>query len=139
MPYKANEPRRHRILKAGYKVVNWAEYDAARQSDSLDDGRSYRGLNAGGDRAAGTAKGILDITIKVGLMLRLAFGRPWRQTEGMLGSIMDLLSLDLAVPDHTMFSRRSVGLGGATALRKASARGNRQQRREGFRGRRVAA
>ena len=84
-------------------------------------------------------QGILDIIIEVGLMLRLAFGRPWRQTEGMLGSIMDLLSLDLAVPDHTMFSRRSVGLGGATALRKASARGNRQQRREGFRGRRVAA
>jgi hypothetical protein len=139
MPYKANELRRHRILKAGYKVVNWAEYDAARQSDSLDDGRSYRGLNAGGDRAAGTAKGILDITIKVGLMLRLAFGRPWRQTEGMLGSIMDLLSLDLAVPDHTMFSGRSVGRGSATALRKTSARGNRQQRREGFQGRRVAA
>ena len=81
----------------------------------------------------------MDITIEVGLMLRLAFGRPWRQTEGMLGSLMNLLSLDLAVPDHTLFSRRSVGLGGATALRKASARGNRQQRREGFRGRRVAA
>jgi hypothetical protein len=122
MPYKINEPRRHRNPKARYKVVNWAEYDAA----------------AAAGRQGGRA-GILDIIIEVGLMLRLAFGRPWRQTEGMLGSIMDLLSLDLAVPDHTMFSRRSVGLGGATALRKASARGNRQQRREGFRGRRVAA
>ena len=50
----------------------------------------------------------MDIIIEVGLMLRLAFGRPWRQTEGMLGSIMDLLSLDLAVPDHTMFSGHSV-------------------------------
>jgi hypothetical protein len=49
-------------------------------------------------------------------MLRLAFGRPWRQTEGMLGSIMDLLGLDLAVPGHTTFSRRSVDLGIATAL-----------------------
>ena len=29
-------------------------------------------------------------------MLRLAFGRPWRQTEGMLGSIIDLLGLELA-------------------------------------------
>ena len=34
-------------------------------------------------------------------MLRLAFGRPWRQTEGLLGSIMVLLGLDLPVPDHT--------------------------------------
>jgi hypothetical protein len=114
MPYKINEPRRHRNPKARYKVVNWAEYDAAAA------GRQ-------GGRAAGRQGGrvgILDIIIEVGLMLRLAFGRPWRQTEGMLGSIMDLLSLDLAVPDHTMFSRRSVGLGA---------------RREGFRGRRVAA
>jgi hypothetical protein len=29
----------------------------------------------------------------------------------MLGSLMNLLSLDLVVSDHTMFSRRSVGLG----------------------------
>jgi hypothetical protein len=36
MPYKANEPRRHRIPKAGYKIENWAEYDAAlRRRDSL--------------------------------------------------------------------------------------------------------
>jgi hypothetical protein len=53
-------------------------------------------------------------------MLRLAFDRPWRQTEGMLGSIMSLLGLDLAVPNHTTFSRRSANLGVATALKKAS-------------------
>ena len=53
-------------------------------------------------------------------MLRLAFGRPWRQTEDMLGSIIDLLGLDLPVPDHTTFSRRSAGLGVATALKKTS-------------------
>jgi hypothetical protein len=29
MPYKANEPRRYKIPKAGYKIENWAEYDAA--------------------------------------------------------------------------------------------------------------
>jgi hypothetical protein len=29
MPYKANEPRRHRVPKARYKIENWAEYDAA--------------------------------------------------------------------------------------------------------------
>jgi hypothetical protein len=34
-------------------------------------------------------------------MLRLAFGRPWRQTESVLGSILGLLGLDFAVPDHT--------------------------------------
>jgi Transposase DDE domain len=42
--------------------------------------------------------------------LRSAFGRPWRQTEGLLRSIMTLLGIRLAVPDHTTFSRRSVSL-----------------------------
>jgi hypothetical protein len=66
-------------------------------------------------------------------MLRLAFGRPWRQTEGMLGSI--LLGLNLPVPDHTTFSRRSADLAVATALRKASARRDRQHGADGVRGR----
>jgi hypothetical protein len=43
-----------------------------------------------------------------------------RQTEGLLGSVMDLLDLELPVPDHTTFSRRGADLGVATALRKAS-------------------
>ena len=60
-----------------------------------------------------------DVAIETGLILRLAFGRPWRQTEGMLGSIMDLLGLNLPVPDHTTFSRRGVDLGVETALKKA--------------------
>jgi len=41
------------------------------------------------------------------MKLRLAFGRPWRQTEGLLASLMRLLGLDLPVPDHTTFSRRA--------------------------------
>ena len=49
-------------------------------------------------------------------MLRLAFGRPWRQTDGFLGSLMRLLGLELPVPDHTTFSRRSVDLEVATVL-----------------------
>jgi hypothetical protein len=31
MPYKHNEPRRHKIPKARYKVSNWREYDQALQ------------------------------------------------------------------------------------------------------------
>lgn len=52
-------------------------------------------------------------------MVRLAFGRPWRQTEGLLGSLMRRLGLDLPVPDHTTFSRRSANLEVARALAKA--------------------
>jgi hypothetical protein len=53
-------------------------------------------------------------------MLRLDFERPWRRTEGMLASILRLLGLDLPIPDHTSFSRRSVDLAVAAALSTAS-------------------
>jgi hypothetical protein len=29
MPYKFNEGRRHKFLKARYRVTNWPDYDAA--------------------------------------------------------------------------------------------------------------
>jgi hypothetical protein len=61
-----------------------------------------------------------EIAVEAGLMLRLAFGRPWRQTEGMLASIMRLLGLDLPVPDQTTFSRRSANLTVTKALSAAS-------------------
>ena len=51
-----------------------------------------------------------DVAIETGHLLRLAFGRPWRQTEGLLRSVTVLLGLEVGVPDHTTFSRRSAGL-----------------------------
>ena len=39
-------------------------------------------------------------------MFRLAL----RQSEGLIGSIMRLLEIDLPVPDHTTLSRRACGL-----------------------------
>ena len=57
-----------------------------------------------------------DLAIETGVMLRLAFARPWRQTEGLLGSVTTLLGLSLDVPDHTTLSRRSAALSLVTAL-----------------------
>src|ERR687885_674484 len=57
-----------------------------------------------------------NLAIETGHLFRLAFGRPWRQTEGLLRSIMTLLGVSLAVPDHTTFSRRSTGLSLPTSL-----------------------
>jgi transposase len=43
-------------------------------------------------------------------MLRLVFHQPLRQTEGLLGSLLDLMGVDLPVPDHTTISRRAARL-----------------------------
>ena len=45
-------------------------------------------------------------------MLRLVFHLALRQAEGFVGSVLRLLGLDLAVPDHTTLSRRSRGFAG---------------------------
>jgi len=64
-----------------------------------------------------------DVAIETGHLLRLAFDRPWRQTEGLLRSLMTLLGLSVGVPDHTTFSRRSPGLALAATLAQAQASG----------------
>ena len=40
-------------------------------------------------------------------MLRAVFRMALRQTEGLIGSILALIELDLAVPEHSTLSRRA--------------------------------
>jgi hypothetical protein len=51
-----------------------------------------------------------DITIETTLTLRSVFGQALRQTEGLVNSLFDLMSVDLDALDHTTLSRRSSGL-----------------------------
>jgi Transposase DDE domain len=120
MPYKINQDRRHKIPKARYRVKNWRDYDAAlRRRGDLTVWVTPAAMAAWtpprNDRR-GRPRKYSEIAVETGLMLRLAFGRPWRQTEGMLASILRLLGLDLPVPDHTTFSRRSADLTVARAV-----------------------
>ena len=50
------------------------------------------------------------LAIATALTLRSVFRLALRQTEGLIGSIIALLGLDLAVPDHTTLSRRAESL-----------------------------
>jgi hypothetical protein len=124
MPYKVNQEHRHRIPKARYHVKNWRDYDAAlrRRGDltvwvTAEAIEAWTPANTG---RRGRPQRYSEMVVETGLMLRLAFGRPWRQTEGMLASILRLLGLDLPVPDHTTFSRRSVDMTVAKAVRTAT-------------------
>jgi transposase len=124
MPYKINQDRRHKIPRARYRVKNWRDYDAAlRRRGDLTIWVTAEAIEAW-TRASTGRRGrpqlYSAIAVETGLMLRLAFGRPWRQTEGTLASILRLLGLDLPVPDHTTFSRRSADLTIVAALSTAS-------------------
>ena len=48
-----------------------------------------------------------DLAIATALTLRAVFRLALRQTEGLIGSLLQLLDLDLAVPDHSTLSRRA--------------------------------
>jgi hypothetical protein len=50
------------------------------------------------------------LAITTALTLRAVFRLALRQTEGLIGSILRLLGLELAVPDHTTLSRRAATL-----------------------------
>jgi len=127
MPYKANELRRHKIPRARYRVSNWPEYDRAlQQRGSLTVWVTPEALAAWHPPKTGRrgrSPQYAEIAIETGHLLRLAFGRPWRQTEGLLRSLATLLGVSIGIPDHTTFSRRSPGLALASALAEAQRSG----------------
>ena len=114
MPFKANAARRHRIPKQRHRVTNWAEYDAAlRQRGSLTVWFSEEAIAAWRAEPRTTPGGqpsYSALAIITALTLRAVFRLALRQTEGLIGSILRLLGLGLAVPDHTTLSRRAATL-----------------------------
>ncbi len=94
-----------------FKVTNWAEYDAGlRQRGSLTllvTSEAVDGWAAPSLRARGGQKRYSDLAIETALSLRLVFGLRLRQAKAFLTSVLRLMGLDLAVPDHTALSRRA--------------------------------
>jgi hypothetical protein len=111
VPFKANAARRHRIPKQRHRVTNWAEYDAAlRQRGSLTvwfSDEAIAAWRAEPRRTPGDQPRYSALAIRTALTLRAVFRLALRQTEGLIGSILRLLGLDLAVPDHSTLSRRA--------------------------------
>jgi len=111
MPHKANAARRHHIPRPKRRVLNWAEYDAAlRQRGSLTIWVTEEAIahwKAAPRTTPGGQPSYSDQAITTALMLRAVFRLALRQTEGLLSSILQLLGLDLPVPDHSTIARRT--------------------------------
>ncbi|MHA6646386.1 IS5 family transposase [Mesorhizobium sp. A623] len=111
MPFKHNASRRHRIGKMKFQVTNWREYEAGLRRrgsltlwltpEALSSWRAPKRTTRGGQPRYS------DLAIETALTLGLVFGLRLRQTEGLLASVLQLMGLDLAVPDHTTLSRRA--------------------------------
>ena len=111
MPFKAQADRRHHIPKQRHRVTNWAAYDAGLRArgnltvwftaEAVEAWRAEPRTGRGGQPRYSS------LAIATALTLRAVFRLALRQTEGLIGSILQLLGLDLAVPDHSTLSRRA--------------------------------
>jgi hypothetical protein len=110
MPHKYNVERRHHIPRACYKVTNWKAYEAGlRQRGSLTIWFSEEAVaawQAAPQTTPGGQARYSDLAIETSLILRTVFHQPLRQTEGLVGSLLELMGLDLPVSDHSTVSRR---------------------------------
>src|SRR3954464_5751967 len=111
VPFKTNQDRRHHIPKQRYRVTNWPAYDAAlRQRGSLTVWFTEAAIAAWRAAPRTTPGGqphYSALAIMTALTLRAVFRLALRQTEGLIGSIIRLLGLDLAIPDPSTLSRRA--------------------------------
>jgi Transposase DDE domain len=110
MPFKFNQPQRHRIPRAQYRVRNWNEYDRdlVRRGDirvwlSQEAIAAWR---AEGRTTPGGRRQFSNLAVETTLILGAVYRLPLRQSEGFVRSLIELMKIDLIVPDHTTLSRR---------------------------------
>jgi hypothetical protein len=111
MPFKINADRRGKIPRQRHRVTNWPAYEAglwARGSltvwftvEAIEAWRAWPRTTRGGQPRYSA------LAVTTALTLRAVFRLALRQTEGLVASILALLGLDLAVPDHSTLSRRA--------------------------------
>ena len=100
-----NRSKIHPKYKTRYQVRNWNEYDNAlvRRGDLTiwfrDDAIAAWEPAPVGTR--GRPRCYSALAVETALTFRLVFSLPWRQTEGLLCSLIRLLGLRLKTPDHT--------------------------------------
>jgi len=114
MPFKRHSKGRRHIPRQRHRVTNWRDYDAAlRDRGSLTiwfTPEAIAGWRAQPRTTPGGQRHYSDLAIETALTLRAVFRMALRQSEGLIGSIMKMLEIDLPVPDHTTLSRRACGL-----------------------------
>jgi len=122
LPFKLNQDRRHHIPRQQHRMTNSLgallrsrpAYDASlRQRGSLTVWFTDEAISAWAAEPRTTCDGqpwYSPLAILTALTIRAVFHLPFRQAEGLIGSVIGLLGLSLRVPDHTTLSRRATTL-----------------------------
>jgi hypothetical protein len=114
VPFKFHSKGRRHIPRQRHRVTNWRDYDAAlRKRGSLTIWFTEEALAGWKAQPRTTPGGQIvysDLAIETALTLRAVFRLALRQSEGLIGSIMRMLEINLPISDHTTLSRRACGL-----------------------------
>lgn len=110
MPYKYNDPYRHKFEPLRYRVTNWPEYNKAlKQRGDITiwfDEKAIRKWYARRTGKRGAPSVYSNRAIEVAGMIHLIFHLPYRQTEGFMCSLIKIMKIDLRIPDFSTISRR---------------------------------
>ena len=103
---------KNKTTKPKFRIRNWAEYNNALvQRGSLtiwfDQSSVDSWLNAQPSGCRGKSRKYADAAILCALTIRQVFHLPLRSTEGLIGSLVQLLELDLPVMDYSTLCRRA--------------------------------
>jgi hypothetical protein len=97
--------------KNGYKLSNWADYnESLKKRGSLTiwfEGEMKDKWLYSGKQKPGGKIVYSESAIEFCLTIRSLFHLAYRQTEGMVKSLMEMANLDLPVPSYTQFNRRT--------------------------------
>ena len=111
MPHKVNAAQRQGAPRPKRRVTNWRAYDASlRQRGSLTIWFTEEAIAAWRAEPRTTRGGqphYSALAVTTALTLRAVYHLALRQTEGLIGSVLHLLGLDLPIPDHTTLGRRA--------------------------------
>jgi len=109
-------PKRRCIFKKHkktqhYHIRNWKEYNAALVARGsltvwLDEAACAAWLNEQRSGQRGASDTYSDVAIETAWHLKVVYHQTLRGTQGLLRSVLQLLGVDLPVPDYSTLSRR---------------------------------
>lgn len=109
--------------KGTYKITNWNKYNESLvQRGSVtfwfNEDVIQQWHHANGQRRRGHPFTYSDTAIECLLVLRELFQLPYRQTEGLGRSLVELMEIQLEIPDYTSLAKRAAKLGISLDVRK---------------------
>lgn len=98
-----------------YQLTNWSKYNAAlTQRGSItfwfSDDVLEEWQHANDEVKVGRPFTFSDRAIESCLMIREVFQLPYRQTEGFVRSLLELMQVEVLIPDYTSLAKRAVKL-----------------------------